>query len=76
MKSIIDTMWSSIYTLAQFIKVYMNKDLIDWSNRSTLLKALPFLSFHKVHIKHKGATLHAFFLFNPQKDRANIINSS
>ena len=26
-----------------------------WSARSTPLNALPLLSFHKVHIRHKGA---------------------
>ena len=38
-----------------------------WSARSTLLNALPFLSFHKVHKRHKGAALHAFALSLPTK---------
>ena len=57
-----------MYTLTQFTKVYKKRDLIAWSNHSTSLKALPFLSFHKVHIKHKGAALHAFSLFLPTKE--------
>ena len=36
-----------------------------WSARSTPLNALPLLSFHKVHIRHKGAALHAFTLLLP-----------
>ena len=38
-----------------------------WSTCSTPLNALPFLSFHKVHRRHKGAALHAFTVLLPTK---------
>ena len=42
-----------------------------------LLKALLFLCFHKVHIKHKGIALYAFFLFfYPRKDLLHKINEN
>ena len=52
-KSNIDDMWSSIYTLVQFIEVYIKVDLIVWSDHSTSLKALLLFSFQKVRNKHK-----------------------
>ena len=36
MKSIIDKVWSSIYALAQFTKLYKKEYLIAWLARSTL----------------------------------------
>ena len=45
-----------------------------WSARSTLLNALPFFSFHKVHKRHKGAALHAFALSLPTKAPFNPRN--
>ena len=42
-----------------------------WSAHSIPLNTLPFLSFHKVHKKHKGATFTLFLptkmLFHPSK---------
>lgn len=39
-------------------------------------KALLFLSFYKVHNKHKGVALHAFFLFFPTKDPCQLRSTS
>ena len=39
-KSIIDIVWSSIYTLAHFTKVYIKPNLIVWLDYSTSLKTL------------------------------------
>ena len=41
--------------------------MIAWSTRLASLNVLPFLSFHKVHIRHKGTALHAFALLLPTK---------
>ena len=67
-KSNNDKVWSSIYTLAQFTKVYKKMDLISWSFLSTSSKALLFLSFQIVHIRQRGTVFHAFSLFLPTKD--------
>ena len=66
-KSTKDKMWLSIYALAQFIKLYKKENLIACLAHLTSLNALPFLSFHKVHIRHKGAALHAVSLLLPTK---------
>ena len=34
--------------------IQKNNNLMAWLAHSTLLNALPFLSFHKAHIRHKG----------------------
>ena len=59
-----DKVWSSKYTLAQFTNVWKKKKncFKVGSDHSISLTTLSFLSFHKVHIKHRGATLHAFSL--------------
>ena len=67
-KSIKEKVCSSIYTLAQFTKVYKKMDLIFWSFLSTSSKTLLFLSFQMVHIKQRGAALQAFSIFLPTKD--------
>ena len=67
-KSIKEKVCSSIYTLAQFTKVYKKIDLISWSFLSTSSKALLFLSFQMVHNKQRGATFQAFSLFLPTKE--------
>ena len=56
-----------IYALAQFIKLYKKENLIACLAHLTSLNAFPFLSFHKVDIRHKGAALHAFSLLLPTK---------
>ena len=67
-KSIKERVCSSIYTLAQFTKVYKKMDLISWSFLSISSKTLLFLSFQMVHIRQRRATLQAFSLFLPTKD--------
>ena len=67
-KSIKERVCSSIYTLAQFTKMYTKMDLISWSFLSISSKALLFLSFQMVHIRQRGAALQAFSLFLPTKD--------
>lgn len=43
-------------------------DLIAWSDWSTPLNDLFFLSFHEVQTMHKIAALQAFFLYFPSKE--------
>ena len=43
-------------------------DLIAWSDWSTPLNDLFFLSFHEVQTMHKIAALQAFFLYFPTKE--------
>ena len=51
---------SSKYPLPQFTKVYKKECFKAWLDRLMSLNTLSFLSFHKVHIKQKGAALQAF----------------
>ena len=43
-------------------------DMIAWLDYSTSFKALMFLSFQRVHKKHKVVALHTFFPFSPTKE--------
>ena len=70
-----DKEWYSKYTLPQFTKVYKKESFKAWSDRSASLNTLSFLSFHKVHIKQRGAASKPFPFSYSQKHHVNQSNS-
>ena len=76
MKSNEDNKLKPTCTLIQSKNMYKMDCEIAWSANLESSKALWFLSFYKVQNKHKGATLHAFFTFLPNKSTGPTKNAS
>ena len=63
-------------TLTHSKNMCMKEHKIAWFIKSESLKALRFLSFHRVQNKYNRAALHTFFLFFPTKDPCQIRRTS
>ena len=66
-KSIKEKVCFSIYTPAQFTKVYKKKGFNFLVTPLNIIEALLFISFQMVHIKQREGALQTFSLFLPTK---------